>query len=101
MYSFLYKITFPIITMASLILFDSNTANDVSNWQIVNDVVMGGQSSSQVYFNEDGQIVFEGEVSTRNNGGFSSVRYSVGKCRVSDYRIARIHLKGDGKSYQF
>ena len=39
---------------------------------IVDDVVMGGESSSTFNLNEDGCGIFEGNISIENNGGFSS-----------------------------
>ena len=43
------------------------------SWQIVNDGVMGGISSSRMV-EADGVLNFEGELSLENNGGFASAR---------------------------
>lgn len=85
----------------SMTLFDFEKNSDLSNWMIVDDVVMGGRSDGQFFINEEGNAVFSGTVSLENNGGFSSVRYYCGEKSVSDYKKAIIRLKGDGKSYQF
>jgi hypothetical protein len=82
-------------------IFDFNTKSDISNWSITDDVVMGGQSSGSFYLDNDGFGVFEGLVSIENNGGFSSVRYGGSKIQLTDQNNLRIHLKGDGKRYQF
>lgn len=82
-------------------LFDFNQNSDLQNWRIVNDVVMGGQSSGNFRLNADGYGVFSGTVSLENNGGFSSVRYQFDKLEVAKYTKVRIKLKGDGKAYQF
>jgi NADH dehydrogenase [ubiquinone] 1 alpha subcomplex assembly factor 1 len=83
------------------VIIDFNQETDIKNWRIVDDVVMGGKSSGTFKLNEDGLGVFEGEVSTDNNGGFSSLRYRFDKLKVKDYTKIIIKLKGDGKDYQF
>ena len=87
--------------MNSKMVFDFNRDSDIQNWNIVDDVVMGGRSSSQFKLNSDGFGVFEGYVSLANNGGFSSVQYEFDKTDVTKYNRIKIRLKGDGKDYQF
>ena len=87
--------------MNSKIIFDFNKEANIQNWNVVNDVVMGGRSSSQFKLNSDGFGVFEGNISLENNGGFSSVRYQLEKTEVTKYTKIKIRLKGDGKDYQF
>ncbi len=43
-------------------------------WQVVNDGVMGGLSRGSVKVTEGHTLLFAGETSLRNNGGFSSIR---------------------------
>ncbi len=62
--------------MNSIKIFDFNSKSNINSWQIVNDVVMGGKSSSTITINKDGHGQFSGTVSTENNGGFSSVRHT-------------------------
>ena len=85
----------------SKMIFDFNENTDIKDWIVVNDVVMGGKSSSQFRLNNEGYGVFEGHVSLDNNGGFSSVRYPFEKTEVSKASKIKIRLKGDGKTYQF
>ena len=54
-------------------LFDFSTATNAPAWQVVNDDVMGGVSTSR-FSVTNGVAVFRGEVSLENNGGFASVR---------------------------
>ena len=61
--------------MNSIKIFDFNSKSNINSWQIVNDVVMGGKSSSTITINKEGHGQFSGTVSTENNGGFSSVRH--------------------------
>ncbi|WP_046755741.1 CIA30 family protein [Kordia jejudonensis] len=85
----------------SLQLFNFTKNSDISNWYIVNDGVMGGMSQSTFSLNENGVGVFKGNVSLENNGGFSSVRYDIGKTEISEKTTLVIRLKGDGKQYKF
>jgi hypothetical protein len=84
-----------------MVIFDFNKKSDISDWEIVNDVVMGGQSSSEFFLNEEGHGVFKGVVSLENNGGFSSLRVRFKQKNIKGYEKILIHLKGDGKRYQF
>lgn len=83
-----------------LMVFDFNKKCDLSNWYIVDDVVMGGRSSGFLEVDRDGHGVFDGKISLRNNGGFSSLRYQFKKKKVQDYEKLLIYVKGDGKKYQ-
>ncbi len=83
------------------IIFDFDKNSDLSQWTVLNDVVMGGRSSSSILVNAEGHGVFEGSVSLENNGGFASVRYQSELMEVGQYSECVIWLKGDGKNYQF
>jgi NADH dehydrogenase [ubiquinone] 1 alpha subcomplex assembly factor 1 len=63
------------ISMQAQVIFDFNKKSDLQDWIIVDDVVMGGRSSSTFKLDKDGLGVFEGNISLENNGGFSSLRY--------------------------
>jgi NADH dehydrogenase [ubiquinone] 1 alpha subcomplex assembly factor 1 len=75
-------------SMQAQVIFDFNKKSDLQDWIIVNDVVMGGRSSSTFKLNE-------------NNGGFSSLRYRFVKRTLKEYTHVKITLCGDGKKYQF
>ena len=83
------------------VIVDFSTEGTVSNWRIVDDVVMGGRSDGRMAINEEGNAVFSGRVSLENNGGFSSVRHGFRERQVEGYHYFNIRLKGDGKKYQF
>jgi len=87
--------------MQAQVIFDFNKKSDLQNWIIVNDVVMGGRSSSTFKLDEDGLGVFEGNISLENNGGFSSLRYRFLKRTIKGATQVKITLRGDGKKYQF
>jgi NADH dehydrogenase [ubiquinone] 1 alpha subcomplex assembly factor 1 len=88
-----------MLTMPT-ILFDFQANSDLKNWNVVDDGVMGGLSAGNFEVNKDGFGKFWGEVSLKNNGGFSSLRYNFSKKSVADYRKLVLRVKGDGKDYQ-
>ena len=53
--------------LQSNLLFDFTTNASINDWTVVNDVVMGGESSSTIKLNEEGHGVFEGNISLDNN----------------------------------
>lgn len=71
---------------------------DPAPWQSINDGVMGGISSGTMTACPDG-LVFEGELSLENNGGFASVRRPVG-ADVSAATGLQLKVRGDGRTYQ-
>jgi len=87
--------------MAPKTIIDFNNNSNISNWQVVDDVVMGGTSNGNFNLNKDGHAVFSGEVSLENNGGYSSVQYTFDALDITNYKTVCIKLKGDGKNYQF
>lgn len=87
--------------LSSPVIFDFNKESNLSNWVIVDDVVMGGRSNGGIKLSPEGHGIFEGTVSLDNNGGFSSLRYRFKAQRISEYNTIVLHLKGDGKVYQF
>lgn len=81
------------------VVFDF-TASDATPWRSVDDVVMGGVSSSRMVM-EDGRAVFRGEVSLENNGGFASVRSAPGKHDLQGFEGLAVTVRGDGQRYSF
>ena len=88
-------------TMSAQIIYQFTTDANPNDWRIIDDVVMGGVSSGNFTVNNNGQGVFYGVVSTKNNGGFSSVRYQFPKVNTLNKTKINLRLKGDGKAYQF
>ncbi|PQJ80959.1 CIA30 family protein [Polaribacter porphyrae] len=82
------------------IIFDFNKNTNISIWQVVDDGVMGGLSQGNLKINDVGNGIFYGFVSTKNNGGFSSIRYRFSKKNVAKYSKIILKIKGDGKNYQ-
>lgn len=90
-----------LLLNANYTIVDFTKNSKLFSWTIVNDVVMGGRSTSSITINSEGNAVFKGEVSLENNGGFSSLRHRFEKIEISDFSKVKIRLKGDGKRYQF
>lgn len=91
---------FVLTMMTSHILFDFNKTANIKNWQIVDDVVMGGRSNGTFKLNDEGFGVFEGTISLENYGGFSSVRYGFATTNVEKFTKIVLFVKGDAKEYQ-
>lgn len=81
------------------VLLNSGIMNSAGNWRILNDGVMGGLSSSSTILNGYGKIVFSGNVSLENNGGFASLRSPVKNYNFENRTGLEIRVKGDGKKY--
>jgi hypothetical protein len=82
-------------------LFAFTEAGDIADWGTVNDTVMGGVSSSSASW-DAGALVFSGELSLDNNGGFTSVRgpivMELGQL-LADASEVLFEATGDGKTY--
>ncbi len=87
--------------LEEMILFDFQKDKNISQWVVVDDSVMGGRSKGNLERTAEGHALYYGKVSLENNGGFSSLRYRFDQKNVEAYTTASIHLKGDGKRYQF
>ena len=91
----------PNMTGASPI-FDFSIADSALGWSVVNDTVMGGVSSGQLAM-EDGSMIFSGELSLDNNGGFASVRSPAIELQVAVSWANRsgpqIVVQGDGRTW--
>jgi len=91
-----------IMPSESNVIVSCRTEPHLKNWRIVDDVVMGGRSNGSIDLTPEGFVLFSGEISLENNGGFSSVRYDCPNTNVTVNSYLRVRLKGeDGKRYQF
>ena len=78
-------------------LLDFSSPEVVRTFRVINDGVMGGVSTSRLSSTAEA-IVFEGEVSLDNNGGFASFR---GPVRFPAQSAALLlTVRGDGKRYK-
>ena len=84
-------------TTNMLIDFTNKKAGHQIN--VVNDGVMGGLSRGMVQMTEADTLLFKGNLSLENNGGFSSFRVSGERWDLSDWKGIEIHVRGDGRVY--
>ena len=98
---FVHIILYIFLNMQSInSIFEFNSNCDIDNWQIINDVVMGGRSTASLFVDENQNGVFEGYISTENNGGFSSIQLNTGKIEIGSFKNIELNIKGDGGTYQ-
>jgi len=78
----------------------TNLAADTAAWRIVNDGVMGGDSTARV--SRAGEALrFSGEISLANNGGFASMRRPFdAAARGTDAAGFALQVRGDGNRYR-
>ena len=74
--------------------------SDTNNWTVVNDGVMGGLSKGKLTYT-DSSVVFEGELSLANNGGFASFQSRNGEYDLSGYKKVIIRHRGFGGTFGF
>lgn len=74
-------------------------SSQASAWQVVNDSVMGGRSTSSIVAVDD-YLRFAGFLSLENNGGFASVRSAVTVNANTTPEGIRLQVRGDGRQYQ-
>jgi len=83
-------------------IYSFQIKEEIKDWQIVNDGVMGGISQSQVRWNEINKtLLFSGNVSLENYGGFASTRTTPKNFNTEKTTTVHIRVKGDGKKYKF
>ncbi len=81
-------------------VFDFSTVTNAPVWEVVNDGVMGGLSRSSIGMT-NGLLVFRGEVSLENNGGFASVRSAPARHNLAGFDAFVVRARGDDKRYKF
>ncbi|OUU25278.1 MAG: hypothetical protein CBC13_02300, partial [Planctomycetia bacterium TMED53] len=83
-------------------IFSFEKADEVRGWRTVLDGVMGGLSTGKIsHGGNSGTLVFEGETSLRNNGGFSSMRSNLPRGAMEGADSIQFRVKGDGRTYIF
>lgn len=68
-----------------------------NSWSVVNDGVMGGLSRGSMKLTEN-SILFRGDISLDNNGGFSSLRRSFSEFDISNFNDIQIRYRSTGIS---
>lgn len=93
-------ILFSMLVPGTKQIYDFNKASDPSDWRVIDDGVMGGVSAGNISLNAEGHGVFYGDVSTKNYGGFSSIRHKTILTNIAECNFIILRVKGDGKKYQ-
>ncbi|MEM6347356.1 MAG: CIA30 family protein [Bacteroidota bacterium] len=75
---------------------DFGAKKDGTDWQTLNDGVMGGLSKGQIDLSPNA-LKFFGEVSLDNYGGFTSVKSPFGQYDLSDAKKLTIRYKTEGQ----
>ena len=91
----------PVKKPTSTVLFDFSNQDATSDWFNQNDTVMGGVSDSATTW-IDGQLVFSGNLSLDNNGGFTSTFGPINDqlpTLMSGAEAIVVTARGDGKTY--
>ena len=81
----------------TLAAFDDESVAE--QWRSVNDNVMGGVSEGGFRITEEKTMVFSGNLSLKNRGGFASIRTREADLNMGGYGRIAIRLKGDGRTY--
>jgi NADH dehydrogenase [ubiquinone] 1 alpha subcomplex assembly factor 1 len=82
------------------ILRNFNSPNEEPAWAAQNDGVMGGVSTGRASIVE-AKLLFTGELSLENNGGFAQIYSPTSQSDFSAFSAIHLRVKGDGRSYQF
>ena len=82
------------------LIIDFSSPDEQEQWEIINDAVMGGISSSRISIIENKAALFQGNVSLENYGGFASMRTHPRSFDIEGSTGLIIKAKGDGKNYR-
>jgi NADH dehydrogenase [ubiquinone] 1 alpha subcomplex assembly factor 1 len=82
------------------LVVDFGDPAEVRAWSAIDDVVMGGVSSSALLVSPSGTALFTGSLSLEHGGGFASVRSPEAARRLAGLRGLRLELRGDGRRYK-
>jgi monofunctional biosynthetic peptidoglycan transglycosylase len=99
MITIIYFFLMGIIMNGDKVIFDFSSEETSGKWRIVNDVVMGGVSNSNMILDEEGFTKFSGTLSSENNGGFVSARSNLEETDLNNYSGVVIKARGDGNIY--
>lgn len=82
-------------------LTDFSSQDAEQAWRSVNDGVMGGVSEGRSQVTDEGTLLFTGNLSMENNGGFASIRTRAARLGLGGYDAIVVRAKGDGRTYNF
>lgn len=85
-------------TLSKVVSLSFDQEHNADDWKITNDSVMGGLSVGTASIDNQ-SLIFRGNLSTENSGGFSSIFKELPTLTESIESVS-IVIKGDGKPYQ-
>jgi NADH dehydrogenase [ubiquinone] 1 alpha subcomplex assembly factor 1 len=91
---------FALVYVAAAHPFSMSFKSSDSRWQVVVDGVMGGLSTGVIEDTSNG-IMFSGDLSLENNGGFSQIRTPIRQGSLEGADGIEIEVRGDGRNYIF
>lgn len=94
----LFMVTTALADDKPHVLFDFTKADAATEWQTVNDGVMGGVSEGNFKVAAK-RLEFFGALSLENNGGFTSVRTKPKKIGLENGDTLVALIRGDGREY--
>jgi NADH dehydrogenase [ubiquinone] 1 alpha subcomplex assembly factor 1 len=100
-YVILAQFTASYLTSQDRTLFNFQSKTTAGQWATVNDGVMGGVSKGRYQIGDQGTLVFYGNLSLKNNGGFASVRSRAKNLELQSGETLVARVKGDGREYSF
>ncbi len=98
MKTLLFITIFFMITPSEVLMLDFGQTFENKPWAIVNDGVMGGKSQSQVIEHKN-SLVFSGEISLKNNGGFASLQSPKENQDLSQFTHVAIKYRSSGQDF--
>ena len=75
------------------------TEESLKSWTSVNDGVMGGVSKGGFKRTDQGTLLFTGDLSLENRGGFASIRMKPSALGLDGMTALVVKAKGDGRTY--
>ena len=86
------------MAMFALSTMNIDFNKQTEGWQPIVDGVMGGKSEGKVTLKK-GSLLFTGNISFQNNGGFSSLRNAYGSYDLSQYKEVEIKYRNSGQAF--
>lgn len=96
--AFLLFLALSTLSLSPQTLYDFG-ADDNSRWLTIHDTVMGGRSNGKVQRTEQNSLLFQGNLSLENNGGFASFRSADRNLSLPASDGIEIKVFGDGRTY--
>ncbi len=90
---------YPAEGKEDFVIASFDTPASTQGWFSINDGVMGGVSKGGFVRTEQNTLLFKGELSLDNNGGFASIRTRPRDLNLEGAQGISIKVRGDGRTY--